>query len=102
MRSVTDFDDDPPGDLAHPCPRNLCFPNAHHPVVSVQDDVPSNSNRLSPPNCSGGEEIPTEIDPVTDLYPMVPCHWKDALRTRYGEAPETGFLFPCGQFVVVL
>ena len=96
MRSVTDFDDHPSKNLAYPCPGNLRFPNSQHSIVSVQDDVPSNPNLPPPPNCSGGEEIPTEVDSVAYLHPMVLGQRKDALRTRYGEAPETGFLFPRG------
>ena len=93
---MTDFDDHPPTDLTHPTPGGLCFTNAEHPIVSVQDDIPSNSNRSPPTNSSGGEEIPTEIDSIAHFHPVILGHWENALCTGNGEAPETGFLFPCG------
>ena len=96
MRSVTDFDYHPPGNLTHPTPGDLCFANAQNSTVSEQDSVPANSNLLSPPKSPGGEEIPTEVDPFPDLHPELLSHWENAFRAWNGEAPETGFLFPCG------
>ena len=102
MRSVTDFDDQAPRDLAKPVPGDLGFTHPKYAPLLVEDGFASHSNLTSPMERSRGEEIPTEIDPFQDLHPELLRHWEDALRTGYGETPETIFLFPRGQFVVVL
>ena len=93
---MTDFDDQAPGDLAKPAPGDLGLTHPKHLPLPVEDGFPSHSNLTSPMERPRGEEIPTEIDSIAHFHPVILGHWENALCTGKGEAPETGFLFPCG------